>query len=133
VLATDEGCAAWQQRGTFALELSDAKGNARPAAELADALAAGVLDNLVRVELAPGPRIKGKPTHKVRIDNNSPLVLGGLALAGAAADPEASPALLLGISLPPQKRLFVPASTKVVERLKLTQGIRVLAAGLAEL
>jgi hypothetical protein len=135
VLTTDESGTAWQQHGTFSLALADAKGSARPAVEVADALALGVLDRLVRVELSPGPRIKGKATYEIRLDNASPLVLRGLAVAGAgsAADTAARPSLLLGISLPPQKHLAVPVSARAVERLKLKEGIQNLGADLAKL
>jgi hypothetical protein len=133
VLATDETGTAWRAVGKFSLALADSKGTERPAAEVADALALGVLDRLVRVQLTPGPRVKGKATYKIRIDNGSPLVLNGLALAGSAADPEAKPSLLVGISLPPQKHLVVPASGEVVQRLRLKQGVRVLSADLGGL
>jgi hypothetical protein len=89
----------------------------------------------VRVELDTGPRVKGRETYKVRIDNASPLVLDGLALAPPEADPAAKPSLLLGISLPPRKSLAVPASPEVVQRLKLRpkQAVRVLSADLSGL
>ena len=49
---------------------------------------------------------------------------------GSAADPEAKPSLLLGISLPPKRSLTIPASSEVVHRLKFKQGISVRAADL---
>ena len=87
----------------------------------------------MRVQLTPGPRVNGKATYKIRIDNGSPLVLNALALAGSVADPEAKPSLLLGISLPPQKHLAVPARGEVVKRLRLKRGVRVLSANLGGL
>jgi hypothetical protein len=133
VLTTDEAGTAWRAVGKFSVALADSKGTERPAAAVADALAEGLLDRLVRVQLTLGPRVKGKETYKIRIDNSSPLVLHGLALAGSAADPEAKPSLLLGISLPPRKSLAVPASSEVVHRLKLKQGISVQAVHLGGL
>ena len=133
VLVTDEDGTAWRAVGKFSVALADSKGTERSAAEVADALAANILDRLVRVELTPGPRVKGKETYKIRIHNGSPLVLHGLALAGSAADPEAKPSLLLGISLPPNKSLTVPTGSRVVNRLKLREDISVRAVHLSGL
>ena len=137
VLTTDETGNAWREAGKFSLALGDAnatvKGTERSPAAIADALAEGMLARLVRVALTEGPRVKGRQTYKIRIDNGSPLVLDGLALAPSAADPEANPSLLLGISLPPMKSLAVPVSAEVVERLKLKRGARVLSADLSGL
>jgi hypothetical protein len=133
VLTSDEAGTGWRAVGKFSVALADPKGTERPAVEIVDALAENMLDRLVRVQLTPGPRVKGKETYKIRIDNGSPLVLHGLALAGPAADPEAKPSLLLGISLPPKKSLAVPASSEVVSRLKLKQGISVQAVHLGGL
>jgi hypothetical protein len=133
VLTTVESGTAWRHRSTFSLALADTKGSVRPAVEVADALALGVLDRLVRVELSPGPRIKGKATYEIRLDNASPLVLKGLAVAGSATGTAVRPSHLLGISLPPQKHLSVPVSAKAVERLRLKEGIQILGADLAKL
>ena len=134
VLATDQAGTVWRTAGKFSLALTDSTGNERPVVEIADALLLGVLERLESgVQLTAGPRVKGKETYKIRIDNGSPLVLHGLALAGSAADPEAKPSLLLGISLSPGKSLAVPASSEVVHRLKLKQGLSVQAVDLTEL
>ncbi len=133
VLATDEAGMVWRTAGKLSLALTDSTGNGRPVVEIADALALGVLDRLVRVELTQGRRVKGQATYKVRIDNRSPLILSGLALGGSAADPEAKAARLLGISLPPQKHLAIPVSGEVVKRLAPTLGVRILAVNLTEL
>jgi hypothetical protein len=133
VLATDETGTSWRSAGKFSLALADSRGAERPAAKIADALAVGVLERLVRAELTQGPRVKGHPTYKIRIDNGAPLVLNGLALCGPAADPEEKPSLLLGIGLPPKKSLTVPARAEVVKRLRLTEGARILAVDLGEL
>jgi hypothetical protein len=104
VLTTDESGTSWRNAGDFSLALGDANaiGTERRLAGIADALAEGLLNRLVPGQLTQGPRVKGKETYRIRIDNASPLVLDGLALAGSAADPKAKSSLLLGISLPPQ-------------------------------
>ncbi|MDR3632637.1 MAG: hypothetical protein P4L84_02305, partial [Isosphaeraceae bacterium] len=133
VLATGEGGIPLRNVGKFSIALADSKGTERSALEIADALAAHLVDCTVRVHVTPGPRVKGKETYKIRIDNGSPLVLHGLALGGAAADSEAKPSLLLGISLPPKKSLTVPVSSDVVNRLKLKERISVQALDLSSL
>jgi hypothetical protein len=92
-----------------------------------------MLARLVRVALTEGPRVKGQRTYKVRIDNRSPLVLDGLALAPPAAKPGAKPSLLLGMSLSPMKSLAIPVSNEVVNRLELKRGARALSANLSGL
>jgi hypothetical protein len=49
---------------------------------VADALAEGLLGRLVRAQLIKGPRVNGKATYQIRVDNASPLILNGLVLAG---------------------------------------------------
>jgi hypothetical protein len=133
VLATESSGSSWRDVAKFSLALADSKGAERPAAEVADALALGMLERLVRVELTPAPKHKGKAAYTIRIENGSPLVLSGLALAGPGADRETKPSLLLGIALPPKKSLTVPARAEVVKRLRLTEGARILAVDLGEL
>jgi hypothetical protein len=133
VLSTDETGTRWRPAGDFDLAHTDPGGTERPAVEIADALARGILDRLVRAELLPGPRVKGKPTYRIRIDNGSPLVLTGLALAAPTSDPEAAPSPLLGLALPPKKRLAVPASPEAVRRLRLAEGVRIEGVALSEL
>jgi hypothetical protein len=133
ILATAPAGSSWRTVGKFSLSLDDPEGAERPAPEIADALAAGLLDRLVRVQLIPGPRGKGKEAYKVRIENGSPLVLRGLTLAGSADDPDAKPSTLLGIGLPPGKSLTVPVRSEAARRLGLKQGLRVEAADLGGL
>ena len=69
--------------GKFTLPLADAEAGKLKASAFADALAEGVLGRLVRRPAdGKGPKVKGKPTYKVRIDNASPLILNGLAVLG---------------------------------------------------
>jgi hypothetical protein len=133
VLTPGETGTDGQALGDFSIALAAANGTRRAAVEIADALAEGLLNRLVRVRLTSGPRVKGKETYKVRIDNDSPLVLHGLALAGAKSGDEAKPSRLLAISLAPRKSLTVPASAEVVQRLRLKKGVNVLAADLSGL
>lgn len=117
---------AWVPFGKFTLPVD---GAFDPAA-FADDLAGGVLDRLVRAQLSKGPRVKGKPTFRIRIDNASPLVLNGLAIAGDEDD-EDRPKELSGISLPPHRSLTVPATQDVVKDLGLKEGVSVVAADLS--
>ncbi len=124
----------WVSSGKFSLPLEREKvsGDLKPAL-LADAMAEGVLARLVRAQLTKGPKVKGKETFKIRIDNVSPLVLNGLALAGTTPTPEARPSAVAGFSLPPHKSLTVPATEEMVERLGLKDGVRAIAADLSGL
>jgi hypothetical protein len=133
VLATDASGSSWRDVARFSLALADSKGAERTAVEVADALALGMLERLVRVELTPAHKHKGKAAYTIRIENGSPLVLSGLALAGPGADREPKPSLLLGIALPPKKSLTVPARAEVVKRLRLSEGARILAVDFSEL
>jgi hypothetical protein len=127
--------AAYQEPLTEATaELTgDAKLKAEAAA-VGDAVAERIVARLVRVQVMRGPRDKaGKETCRIKIYNASPLILNGLALGGSDAPSNVQPTVLVGISLPPLKTLTVPTSADVVQRLKLKQGVRVLAADLSAL
>ena len=101
---------------------------------LADAMAEGVLSRLVRAQLTKGPRVQGKETYRIRLDNVSPLVLNGVALTRSERDgAEARPTGLAGISLPPLKSLTLPATAEVVDRLGLKDGVKTIAADLSAL
>ncbi len=52
------------------------------AAAMADAVAEGLLGQLVRAKVVRGPREKGKPTYRIQISNGSPFRLNGLAAVG---------------------------------------------------
>jgi len=125
---------AWVADGkTFDLPLVDEKARPKEAAEVADALAQGLLDRLTNAKLLTGPRVKGKATYKVRIDNASPLLLNGLAVSGVGDAPSGKPAILSGISLPPHRSLTLPAGTEMIERLGLKKGIRLVGADFSDL
>lgn len=131
----------WASAGKFSLALPGSRPQAVDAPDqtgtpelsaVVDALAEGILDHLVRVHLAPGPRLKGKPTYKIKVENASPLILNGLAVLGKHNESE-TPKLLSGISLSPSRTLTVPATDEMVKGLGLKKGIRVIAADLSGL
>ncbi len=105
----------------------------RAAIKLAEAVTEGMLARLVHVQLTKGPRDKGKETFRIKIINGSPLILNGLALEGPKTSADDPPSVLAGLSLPPLKSLTVGASAEMVKRLRLKDGVRVLAADLSGL
>ena len=83
VLASDGTATKWLPAGKFTLPLARESGKLK-GVEFGNAMAEGVLARLVRAQLSKGPRVKGKETYRVRIDNASPLILNGLAVAGTS-------------------------------------------------
>ncbi|MFO0957734.1 MAG: hypothetical protein U0800_09780 [Isosphaeraceae bacterium] len=147
VQTTDARGIAWTSAGKFALAI-----DGEPAA-WGDRIAEGVLGRVVRVQLSKGPKIKGKDSYRVRIENASPFVLAGLALGslefGKASavtvaevkgdkaapdaevtDPKQVPSVLGGLAIPPRRNYTVGATAEVVEGLGLKSGVRLLAADL---
>jgi len=131
--STDAAAAKWVSAGSFDVKLPEVDKADEKALKLADAIAGGIVVRLVRVQLSKGPKVKGKETYRVRIDNASPLVLNGLALAGPDEGAQVPPAYLDAMSLPPHRSFTVPATGDVVERLHWKEGIRVVAANLSGL
>ena len=105
----------------------------RRSARLADALAGAMVSRLVRISFGHGPRLHGKETFRIKIINDSPLLLNGLAVSGLQAKEDLSPSVLQGLSLPPQKSLTVSAAPDEVSDLRLKEGARVVAADLSGL
>jgi hypothetical protein len=132
VSSSDGVAQNWVAFGKFTLPITKVEGKL-DSARFADALAAEVLNRLVRVQLSKGPREKGKLTYQLRIENASPLILNGLSLMGPASKPAEDPKVLLGITIPPRKSLTVPASEDAVKTMGLKQGIRVMAVDLSGL
>lgn len=101
------------------------------AVEVIDAMSAGLLAKVARAELVKGPKAKGKETYTIRVDNGSPLILSGLAIAGADPETESSKPIpftaLGGVSLAPLTSLKLPVTPELVEQLGLKQRIRVVA------
>jgi hypothetical protein len=98
---------------------------------LGDAVAAGIVERLVRVRLSRGPRVNGRESFRIKILNESPMVLNGLALGGEEIREDNPPAVISGMSLPPLKALTVPATAEVVSRLHLKDSLKVYAADLS--
>jgi len=132
IRTTNDQGLTWVSGGKFDLPLVKTQGKLDVPA-FVDAVASGMLVRLVRADLVKGKKVKGKDTFTVRIDNYSPLILNGLALAGSADRTSETPKLLSGMSISPRKSLTVPANTEVVEQLGLKQGIRIIAADLSGL
>jgi hypothetical protein len=135
VSTTDGTGLAWISSGKFTLPLPKIEGatTAKAAESLADSMAEGILSRLVRVQLSKGPKVKGKDTFRIKIDNVSPLILNGLVLSGTQAESNARPSGLAGFSLPPRKSLTLPSSADVVERLGLRDGVKAIEADLSGL
>ena len=55
------------------------------------------MGHLVRVQLSRGPRVKGKESFKIKIVNDSPMILNGLALGGHEVSAETPPSVLAGL------------------------------------
>jgi hypothetical protein len=132
VQSSDATARSWQPFGKFTLPIVPDKGTF-DIARFSDALTEGILNRLVRTQLTHGPRVKGKPTYQVRIDNASPLVLNGLALLGTASKDDETPKVLSGIGISPRRSMTVPASEDAVKTLGLKNGIRVMALDLSGL
>jgi len=131
-VATSDGPArSWTAAGKFTLPLARTKTGELDVAAVADSLAEGILDRMVRAQLSPGPRSKGKPTYKIKIENASPLILNGIAVLGKGSETESK--VLSGISISPQRSLTLPATDEMVKLLGLKKGIRVIAADLSAL
>ena len=132
VAATGKLGRKWVPFGKFTVPTAKSGEEFDPKA-FGDALAGGVLDRLVRATLSHGPREKGKPTYRIKVENASPLILNGLAIAGAAENEADAPRRLAGLGVPPRRALTVPASAQVVETLGLKDGVRIVAADLSGL
>jgi hypothetical protein len=92
-----------------------------------------LLGKVVHTQLVKGQRVKGKLTYKVKINNASPLVLNGLAVAGPELSEKNPPSVIGGMTLPPHKSYSLPATAELVERLHLKDGVRPVAADLSSL
>jgi hypothetical protein len=128
VSASDEAGTSWVDLGKFSLPILKAGETPLTPAELADRWAEGLLDRLVRVRLTQQGR--GKDGYRIRIENRSPLVLGGLTLGGSEPNAKSRPSTLVGLSLSPKRAMTVPATHEVVRRLGFTKGVRILAVDL---
>jgi hypothetical protein len=138
VSGPDPSGEGWRALGDFKLDLTTGKDGALQTEAVADAVVEGVLAKLVRAKLQPGPKVRDqhKKVHSifyVLIENQSPLVLNGLALAGKDLKGDEKPGILNGIAISPGKVDKFPATEEVVNRLGLKQGVRIIAADLSGL
>jgi hypothetical protein len=132
LVSSDGAARNWVPFGKFTLSVGQDR-EKPDTAQFADALTEEVLNRLVRAQLSKGPRVKGKLTYQLRIENASPLILNGLSVVGPPSKTVEEPKVLTGISIPPRKSLTVPASEDAVKTLGLKQGIRVMALDLSGL
>jgi hypothetical protein len=128
--ASDQAGASWVELGRFSVPMVDPNGSPLTPEALVDRCAEGLLERLVRVRLVREEAGRAPRGFRVRIENRSPLVLGGLTLGGPAENAQAPPTTLLGLSLSPGRAATVPATSDAVRRLGLKNGVRVLAVDL---
>jgi hypothetical protein len=132
VFGSGAAAATWGPMGKFSIPVASEKGKL-DTARFVGALTEGILNRLVRAQLARGPRSKGKLTYQIRIDNASPLILNGLAAVGTQSEDNKTPKFLSDICISPRKSLTVPASEEAVKALGLKKGIRLVALDLSGL
>jgi hypothetical protein len=133
VFSSDACAQNWVPFGKFTVPVAQEKGKLDEI-RFADGLAEGVLNRLVRAQVAKGTsKEKGKRIYQVRIENASPLVLNGVALVGTTSPPEEKPKPVWGICISPRGSLTVPATEEVVKTLGLRNGIKLTALNLSGL
>jgi hypothetical protein len=132
VTGSDATARSWVPLGKFTIPVVGDQGRF-DVRRMADALAEGMLNRLVRAQLSKGVKDKGKMHYQIRIDNASPLVLNGLAALGIASEPNDTPKVLSGICVSPRRSMNVPASEEVVKELGLKKGIKLVALDLSGL
>ena len=135
-LRSSNGRGQWVDLGKLTLPVPKKDGKLDVPA-LADAVVDGLLAKVfdTRLVMAKKAHGKEKETYTLRILNRSPLILNGVALAGAGPiDPKSTvPGVLSGLSVGPGKVLAIAASAETVERLGLKKGVHILAADLSGL
>ncbi|QDV32638.1 hypothetical protein [Tautonia plasticadhaerens] len=129
VYASDAEARSWTPMGKFSLPIADDA----EAQGLAVELATGILGRLVHAQVGEGKLVKGEKVYKLRVDNASPLLLNGLALAGPDLVPEVVPSVLAGFSLAPRHSMSFTITREAVDRLHLESGVQVMAADFHEL
>jgi hypothetical protein len=132
-VAANDGRGAWLALGKFSLPVALDEAGKVKADAFGDALAGELLKRLVSVKLVKGAKVKGKESYSIKVENNSPMILNGVAVTGSVSKPNEPPKMLLGIALSPRRSMAVPASAEAVESFGLKDGIKVLALDLSGL
>jgi hypothetical protein len=133
VASSDARGTSWAAMGKFTAPAVLDEAGKLDAAATSDAVAEGILKNLVDVSVVKGSKVKGKDSFAIVVKNQSSLVLNGLAVTGASAKPTDAPKALVGIALSPKRALTLPTTAESVEKAGLKDGIRVLALDLSGL
>jgi len=132
--SSSDDATSWVPVGKkFSIPLVDDQEQPSKTAEVVGALAQEILNHLTNAKLIAGPKAQGKPTYRLRIDNASPLILNGLALAGPDKAASSPPSVLSGICLPPHRSMTVPVGAEMIERLGLKKGAQLVAADFSDL
>ena len=129
------GLGRWVDAGKLTLPATKKDGKL-DVVKLADAAADGILGRVIEARLVKGKKVHGHESYTVQILNRSPLILNGVALAGAGPVDEKAgtvPGILSGLSVGPGKYVAIGASAETVERLGLKKGVHILAADLSGL
>ena len=132
VSASTGDASGWRPAGKYTVKLNDAKGQARATVAVADDVALGLVGQVFKVKLV-SKRSQGKTAYAIRVENESPIVLDGLALSSTAEPAAGKVSSVLGLGLPPRKAMVIGISPKAVERLGLKGGVQVFAADLSAL
>ena len=133
-VAASNGHREWTSMGKFTLAIAAGGDGKRDLAGFGEKLAGGVLERLVRARLVKGrDGLQGTLTYKLQVDNASPLILNGFAVAGTLSKPGEPPHLLVGIALPPQRSVQVPLTAGLVEAYGMKKGTHLVALDLSAL
>jgi hypothetical protein len=128
IQASDAASGRWVPAGKFTMPAVEG-----PADRLAEAIAEGVLERLVRVELIRGSHANGNNIpDRLKVVNASPMILHGLAVAGSKPEATGTPALR-GLALAPRRTASITLTPKMVRRLGLRTGLHATAADLGGL
>jgi hypothetical protein len=134
VVQASEGTGkSWSNQGKFNLKLSKKSGETSEAftARVADELASGLLERMVRVQVTD-KTVDGRKVYQLKVDNASPLVLSGVAVKSPVEGKEI--ATILNLSVRPHQSIRLPLDPKSVSRFGLSaRGVKALGADLTAL
>ncbi len=129
------GLGRWVDAGKLTLPMTKKDGKL-DVVKLADSAADGILGRVIEARLVKGKKVHGHESYTVQVLNRSPLILNGVALAGAGPIDEKAgrvPGILSGLAVGPGRYVTIGASAETVERLGLKNGVHILAADLSGL